>query len=662
MADFDPDAYLAQDFDPDAYLGTQEPLAAPEPIDSMTMWEEHIRPYVAPAAEIGGIMMGGVVGAPLGLGGAVGGAGLGYGIAKTGLRIADEYLGTPDPRGPGERLLSSVADVALGGTFEAAGPVVGRVVGKVVGKGIDLFSAAKTRATNILRSSVEDVAGTVNALRRGSPDVTAAKVVAEVADEPTFQALSKRRLRGEPEALRYVRKQAKGERQQSLNTLEQLAKGSTATDVRVVEKTAKNALNDRLVPVLETELRIATQASRAGVGLEAKVVRATEAATEAGDKVRRLEYLKGVATKAAKRTSPASGLPNVPRYTYAGELAVKAEKWSSDAATASLDLGQGRTFAKVALDVMESYGLKPLRTDALIQTIRQLRTPGTAGNDLIEGALRQIADDLAEWTGKGGIIDAAALDAIRKNSVNAVIARLRPGISQKQANNHAAQVVMDIKPVLVRAIEDAGGVGYGKYLADYAAGMKEIAKTKLFGKALELFKNTPEQFIKLVEGNSPQVVEKVLGPGSYNIAKEVSAGEIASLREVASTVIRDAAMKEQATAGAKALEELLQQNVGKTYLPTWLNRFVVTAKLGMEVLEQRIGTKTMRLLTEALKTPQGTADLMGALPAAERSRILKILTNPTTWSPAVQPVISGAAAGVTNNLSQNPVNENSLTY
>lgn len=54
-----------------------------------------------------------------------------------------------------------------------------------------------------------------------------------------------------------------------------------------------------------------------------------------------------------------------------------------------------------------------------------MRNPEFAGNDVIEGAVKNFGDDVVKWTNSGGVIDAFALDSLRKNSVNAAIEKLR---------------------------------------------------------------------------------------------------------------------------------------------------------------------------------------------------------------------------------------------
>lgn len=93
------------------------------------------RQFLGPTIEAGGAVLGGVAGAPLGPAGAVGGAGLGYGIASRGLKAADIALGLAPAETPVEAMVGGAKDVLTGATMEAGGRAAAPVVGAVAKKG-----------------------------------------------------------------------------------------------------------------------------------------------------------------------------------------------------------------------------------------------------------------------------------------------------------------------------------------------------------------------------------------------------------------------------------------------------------------------------------------------------------------------------------------------
>jgi hypothetical protein len=391
--------------------------------------------------------------------------------------------------------------------------------------------------------------------------------------------------------------------------------------------------------------------------LEARSANLSQQATAEVQKVRELVNAGKIAEAAARLELIKKGLPvGLTKYTYKGDLARMADEWASQAASGSLDLGQGARIAQGAADSLRSAGIKPLNAPALVNQIKSVATkPEFAGNDVMSTAIKNVADDIAKWTTSGGLIDAVALDAIRKNSVNAAIRQLNPGANATTQKNLAAGVLSKLKPIVDNAIESAGGVGYKDYLAAYSKGMASIAEQKLAGKALELFRTNKKEFLSLVEGNSPDQVEKILGPGSYNIAKDVSSKTLDVLRDQAAKVTRDMNITGQAAEGKEALVALLAQQQPGWRLPGWMNAKVTAANAAMDVLERKIGNKSMRILTEAFKTPQGAADLLRTLPTTESNRVLKILSDSSSWKPG-----AAAAAGATVRNALAPENQNAL--
>jgi hypothetical protein len=377
----------------------------------------------------------------------------------------------------------------------------------------------------------------------------------------------------------------------SLNALAKLAGGATATETRATSELAKTNLNQITGPVRETALK------RANLG----------------------QY---VADEAGARA--------------ANDLAVLAGSGTK------IDPAQFVAQATGAEQALRSVGIKPLESASLIRSISATaENPAFAGNDLVSGAVKNVADDIAKWTGQGGVIDANALEAIRKNSVNAAISQLRPGADATTQRNLAAGVLSKIKPAIDNAIEAAGGTGWRDYLGMHAKGMRDIAEKNLTGEALAMYKTNKDAFVKLVQGEAPEIVEKKLGPGSYDIAKEVSDKTLAVLQDQASKVVRDAAAKTQATAGQDALKELLLEQISKVRIPSYLSAVASTTNKALQILENKIGTKTMDVLTKASQTPEGAATLLDTLPASERVRVLNLLSNPQGWKPGT------SAAGVT---------------
>lgn len=608
-------------------------LTNPQPTTTQSVYQA-VRPYVAPTVEALGSVAGGLLGAPLGPMGVVGGAGLGYGIGKEALGLADVYLGGQKPRQGAEQITEPLKNVLEGATFEAGGRVAAPIIAKGLGKVADVFSSttsAQLKAGQLARESLgKDLPAVLDTLKKASPDQSVAEITASV-ENPTWQALISDVLDRDPQFLRKIRMFNEDE---SLKALAKLAGGNNATETRRVLENAKNALTTVTSPAREAAL------TRANLGKAVADYESTagqlsgEAATEV-QKVRDLIKAGELAQASARLDMIKRGLPvGLSKYTYKNELAEKAfNQWSDQAAQASLDLGQGARFAQGAADAMRSVGIKPLEGNQLARNISNIaNNPSFAGDDVLIGSVKSVADDIAKWTDSGGVIDARALDAIRKNSVNAAIQKLRPGMDASSQRNLASKVLADIRPLIVNAIEETGGTGYRKYLEDYSKGMQKIAERKLSAEALKLWKTNPDEFVRLVNNESPDAVEKILGPGRYNIATELADETVSTLKDQAQKRLTQLSVSSQASEGQKALSELVKQQTSLLRFPSFLTFWASAGNKVISEFEKAVGRDTLDILTQAMKNPRNAANLLEQLPTVEKNKILNLLADPSKWS------------------------------
>lgn len=557
--------------------------AAPAPAPAPTAPSEipmgrRVLEFVRPTVEALGAVGGGAALTPFGPLGTVGGAGLGYGMAKGGLDLLEQQLGyQKPPASVSEALVERAKDVLTGATLEAGGRAVPAALGAVAGKVMDLRQIPQQKAAAIAKGALgDDLSNVVSALRAAKPNASVAEITAGI-ENPAWQALVQRSLERDPQFLRKMNLLSERE---SRNALAGLAGGATAAETRAVGETAKRNLNVVTTPMREAAL------GRANLG-------------------------KYVADEAAAR--------------QANDLAVLMETGGK------LDPAQFAAQATGAEQALRSVGVKPLDSASLASRIEAIpKQPQLAENDLIEDAATRVAGAIRKWSANG-VLDANALEAIRKNAVNATIAKLRPGADATTQRNAAASVMSNIKPLIDDAIEAAGGAGWRDYLATHAEGMARIAEKKLTGEAARLWKTDKDAFVRLVQNESPDVVEKFLGPGRYDIAKELADNTMSVLREQANKQLAQASVKTQIGEGQAALVELMRQNISKVRLPSHIKAWVTNVNKVLQVLEEAVGDKTLATLTEAMKTPQGAADLLSTLPGKERLRVMTLLDNPMSF-------------------------------
>lgn len=682
---FDPDTYLAKkpsvSFDPDAYLAQRPapeaapatPSEIPGPRGEIPAWAIRnpraygvmgaMRETAGPLIEAGGAILGGLAGAGGGVfgGGPVGaavggvlGTGLGYGIAKQTLAPWDIALGNrPAPVSLPAETRQAAANVEegvrnellgraiVGPAINALAPAVVRGAAKVGGAIADITEIFRQRAARIAREAVgENLPAARQALQAAfGEDVSAAQALATVGADgrpalnlPTVQALLQRASARDPEFFTNLLGQQEAAR---LQTLTQIAGGANQTAAREAQQELKRLLNKRLVPVLEQELGAANIAGQLKPRFDEQARLLGEIASQKVEDVRRFTAAGERATAAGRRQMIERGAPvGAARYTYMGELADRAEQVATQAAEGSLVFGEAGRFAKAASDSLAAHGLKPLETKSVIAAIdKQLADPAIGPNRDVQRVLTRLKDDLLEWTNAGGVIDAWALDTIRKASVNQAARDVAgPSASGKAVKQLASQVLQSVRPIITSAVEDAGGAGYGAYLKAYEQGMQAIGQTKLGAEAMRAYLSNPAEFVKLVEGNSPKVVEKIFGPGSYNIFKELSNNTQQRLGKIAGEVKRAEAVSEQAGAGQDRLVELFKENLPTFRLPNIFSIVATTTNKVLDTLEGKIGKATMTELTNAAKSARSFDELLAVLPATERSKVLKVMSDPETWA------------------------------
>ena len=613
---------------------------------------EFLEPTAEALGTAGGALIGGTAGTfgagPVGtaVGGAVG-AGLGYGAAKEIGQNIKEKLGY-EPVRTGKQLISQpIENVATGATYELGGqalPSILQGAGKLGASiGNLLTKTPETRAAKIVSESLgPNLAQAREVLKSASSDLTASQALGQLDQAgqpiltiPTTQALLKRAEARDPE---FFVKMFGEQEAKRFKELEKIAGGANQTEAKQAREEMKDLLNKRLIPTLKNELSAANIAGQKLPKLEREAERMGKAATSKVEDVRRFTAAQPRATSLARKQLIEKGLPvGAEKYTYMGELSKKAEKVATDAAEGSLIFGEASRFANAAAQSLEAHGLKPLSGEQVINQIsRKLQDPSLAGNEDVRNSLIKVAEDIRNWTNEGGVIDAFALDSIRKNSVNSAIQKMYPAASKQQQKQIASSVLENVRPTIIDAVEEAGGTGYRQYLQDYAKGSHDIAERKLGARALELYQKEPKSFLNLVRGNSPDEIEKVFGPGSYSIFKELASDSQSTLGKIARQLERESVIGEQAKAGTQRLADVLGTNLDFMRFPHWLSKGTTLTNDMISRLEGKVSRETLEAITKAGKSAKSMEDLLSKLPPDSKNEASRVLYTPTSGATFMQ--------------------------
>jgi len=613
------------------------------------------QPSAEALAAAGGAVRGGAAMAPAGPVAAAGGA-LAGGLTS--------FLGT---RAGSELLQGQQPDLRAGAQEYALGEMLGQGLGTAVKLGAraadTLRSSAQRSAANVARQAAGDQLGAIKAgLSAAEPGASPAQATAEIPRQ-AWQSL----LAFEPTD--FSAQLARTRRALAEEELARMAGGRSQTEAMRTQEQAQQTLNALVAPMRETELGAANQAGQTMARL------GPQAAEKQQSMVSALQQSGRTATEAAQRGEAAAQqmqravqtgrIPTVSATQAARAQGAAANQWQETAdvfADVAKQRRSERDFIERQIGSLEAYGLKPLSIDPLLGSIdRSLNTPGLrASNDLTK-VLGLVRDDLVNLAQRnGGVIDAHDLYTIRKEGVAQRVRDVLKIDDPKAGAKLTASVLDKLRPVIDNAIETAaGGPGWRQYLQTYSQGMDVIAQKQMAAQALEMFKDSPQQFVKLVRGDNKDAVEAIFGPGRYDIFKEMSA-QMPTLDKLARQVELDKRAAELAEGGKKDLALILEANRSKLRLPNWFQPAITATNLSLASANKRLDKKTVELLRKAAETNQSMLDLLNGLPEKERRKLLDIVidtqrrTGEAKRAAAVGTV--GEVERQRNALSEQPVN------
>lgn len=570
------------------------------------------------------------------------------------------------------------SETGTGSVVGALVPTVGAgLVSELAKKSGFLWDAitGKLGAVKAAEIARQVAAGDVAAIRAASaiadPSLTAGQAAAGVNNTAwaALDALTRKQNTGGVFTKKIDAKTANNEA-----TLDRLAGGPTALESNIAQKQTKTALNTLTTPMREAALERAGVAGEAVPFLQQVAAKGEAGAASAVADVRRFTGLIEPADDWARTWAPspmggdvrALGIPRQPQAaTYPGELAARAEGAATTAAEDSLKLGAIARNAKTAIADLEAQGLKPLKPDSIIASIKsKLTDPSIALNANLAPALKRVTDMLGDWTNKFGVITPEALYAIRKNGIAGVIQDLHPTATPDQRRAFAQAVMTEVRPLIDDAIETAGGAGWKAYLKTFEQGMQGVEQKRMADVARQLYKSGDKQgFIDLVKGSNDKalgIVEDVFGPGKVNFVQLMGGQRPKSpaleYMRIAEETARDLNLAKRAEEGGAELAKIIDRNALKFNFPPSLSTKIAVARQGMKEFEGKINRAAMDALEKGMRSGASANEMLAMVPAAERGKVLKIMADSATWSPLLT---AGARQSVVNKLAPQE-NQNNL--
>jgi len=563
--------------------------------------------------------------------------------------------------GKGSRAITKTADVgqlegALVKGFDTAAKYTNPLTPIAAGGGyvVDKFrGGAERSAAKIAREAAgEDLPKIEALIRNKQGNLSAAEMFADL-DRNQIQALGE--LARIKDTKNFYSKLDQFREQTRQTTLNNLAGGATNTEILNNLAGSKQALTDVTTPMRDTSLT-AANTGKLKQGLETQATTLGKVAADKVDDVRRFTAARDrLATAGAEKGAAKTGMPTPNKYTLEGEMSDAAERVATKAADDSLKYGEGARFAQARADSLAAYNLKPLDTDGVIRDINaKLNNHKIGVSDVNRKVLSTVANKIKEWTARnGGVIDVDALYSIRKDTVNEVIDKLMGGKDPKTSAKYASKLLGEVRPLIDDAIIKAGGTGWKDYLDTFSNGMDVINQRKMAQVARDLYsKPDKTDFIRLVRGESPELVQQIFGNNRIDIKAEMGS-KFKALDNVASELERDIKIKAGAEKGAANLKDIVKETTPILRVPF----FGLKATIGNAVLKElsgKINTKTMAILEKGFESGKNFEDMLNEVPFGDRGRVYNALQKVNRTSLTGAATVSNALAPENRNRMRAP--------
>jgi hypothetical protein len=433
-------------------------------------------------------------------------------------RLAERVAGGAIAGGAGAALTDQ--DVTTGAAFGGGLPVLASVLKRAGGAVPDLFKLPTLKAAEIIRTSlgenVEAARAAFAALPADSRELARQTLVKLGIDPRVFMAVAEGAERLRPDEVAGILGGQAAAREARLAAA---GGGPTATATRSAAETGRRDVSRATGPMRETALERANIAGREVPQAEQLAAQARARAEQESGLARRMTF---GAEKAETRLGQADDLGDV-----FDPAAVARERGLAGAMTqrgeqAALGAIGSRQVARDMEDYvadLAAQGMQPLQVSPIVQQLRSMAgQPGTRADELQSGALEKLADRLEGLANQNGVIDARDLYQIRKTGLNDIVDTLlsgrQPGSGTKE---RTASLLTSAREMIDNAIEGSGGAGWKDYLSLTRRGFEAVNRQELGGKAAQMAKESPNEFIALMRGERPKVVEDIMGTGQYDI-------------------------------------------------------------------------------------------------------------------------------------------------
>lgn len=404
-------------------------------------------------------------------------------------------------------------DPVEGGLYGAGLPIVGTILKKLGGAAVDIFRMSKVQAGKIIREALgKDVDAARKAFASLSPDDQrlAQQVLIEAGVEPSpFFGLGKiASNQMDPDSARLILEQQEAARNARLAAI---SGGADPTAQRAAVDAERRAVNEATGPARETALGNIKSTNVAVSDAEALANAARQRASEQSDLARRMAF---GAERAETRLGQMDDLGDVfdPSAVVrergrAGAMTQRGEK----AAKGAIKLRQQARNMDDIVAELAAQNRGPLLAAPLVTTLRQQAGAEGVRTSSARRALLKLATQIEGAADQNGMLNPYDLYTLRKEASDIVekyvASSAQPSTGSKK---RAAGLVIGFK----NAVDEALGPEFKDYLVQHQLGMQNVNTQELAARGAQLAEESPDEFIALMRGKRPKIVEDVYGKGT----------------------------------------------------------------------------------------------------------------------------------------------------
>jgi hypothetical protein len=407
-------------------------------------------------------------------------------------------------------------DPVEGGLYGAGLPIVGTILKKLGGGAVDIFRMSKVQAGKIIREALgKDVDAAKAAFAQLSPgdQRLAQQVLIEAGVEPSpFFGLGKiASNQMDPDATRIILEQQEAARNARLAAI---SGGADETARRAAADVERRAVNEATGPAREAALGDIKETNIVVSDAE----RLANAARRRADEITAsgvVPRMRGLEERAGEQAAIMGGkpalFPDMERIQQTRGISGAAGQRADDAMAAQIGLrGVARDMDDIVAE-LAAQNREPLLAAPLVATLRQQAGAEGVRTSSARRALLKLANQIEGAADQNGMLNPYDLYTLRKEASDIVekyvASSAQPSTGSKK---RAAGLVIGFK----NAVDEALGPAFKDYLVQHQRGMQNVNIQELAARGAQLAEETPDEFIALMRGKRPKIVEDVYGKGT----------------------------------------------------------------------------------------------------------------------------------------------------